>query len=280
MRELELIDALERRAGRRAARAWCARSATTRRSCARGRYAVTSVDAMVEGIHFRSDQLTPGRSAIGRSPPPCPTSPRWAPGPARRTSRSASPPGRSDRALAIVRGAQALATGVGITIAGGDVTRAPALTLSFTVVGWADDPGELVGRDGARPGDRVGGHGRAGRGRRWTRGARRPCRRRARRRRRLCSARAVRAARPAARGGRALAAAGARAMIDLSDGLATDAGHLARRSGVRIELSLSSLPLAAGVAEVAGELGVDPRRSPRPPARTTSCAPACRRERR
>jgi thiamine-monophosphate kinase len=59
--------------------------------------------------------------------------------------------------------------------------------------------------------------------------------------------------------GRSLAARGARAMLDLSDGLATDAGHLARASGVRLELELARLPLAPGVATVAAALDEDPR---------------------
>jgi thiamine-monophosphate kinase len=260
MRELQLIDALERElapGGPRVVR-WLGDDAAVVR--ARG-YAVTSVDSMVDGVHFRRGQLSP--EEIGHRALAGALSDLAAMGadPGEAYMTLGLPAGTElSEAAAVARGAQALASRLGVTIAGGDVTAAGGLTVSFTVVGWISDPGELVGRDGAQPGDLVavtGALGGAGGGLALLDAPQRadslseP----------VAEALRQRYARPEPRfaEGRALSALGARAMIDLSDGLATDARHLALRSGVRIELSLQRLPLADGLVEVAGQLGVDPR---------------------
>ena len=261
MRELELIAALHEilspgPPGGRIVR-WLGDDAAVVRA---GRYAVTSLDTMVQDVHFRVGALTHaeigGRAlaaalsdlaAMGARPGEVYLSLALAPG--------TEPDQARDLVGAIAAGAERH----GVVVAGGDVTGAPVLVVSVTVVGWADDPGELVSRTGARPGDRVavtGSLGGAAAGLAVLEGRiPAPALDRATA---AALRRAYVAPEPRLELGRRLAGAGATAMIDLSDGLATDAAHLARASKVDVDIDTARIPIAAGVTEVAGQLGRAP----------------------
>jgi thiamine-monophosphate kinase len=221
---------------------------------------VTSVDALVDGVHFRRDRA--GLGQIGAKAIAAALSDLAAMGAeAGEAYVVLGIPADLDEdgCIELLDGLLEVAAANGVSLAGGDVTRAPALTLALTVVGHASGPEQLVTRSGGRPGDVLTVTGEVGGAAAGLVLLDRPD---------LAAGlgedavEALRARQltpvPRLEAGQALARSGATAMIDLSDGLGGDATHLARASGVAASIRAADLPLAAGVEEVASEIGVEP----------------------
>jgi len=182
---------------------------------------VVTQDALVEGVHFRFDLL--GWRELGARAAAVNLSDLAASGadPLALLVSLALP---AETAVAGVLELYAGLNERGVPVRGGDTTRADRVILSVTALGRSE---RVPGRAGARPGDHVvvtGPLGAAGAG--FRDGRLPPVPDRVEEGKRLAKV--------------------ASAMLDLSDGLARDAGHLATRSGVRLAIELDRVPLAPG----------------------------------
>ena len=195
-----------------------------------------SIDASVQDVHFRTDWLD--FKEIGFRAAGAALSDLAAEGAIPLgvmvslgvPSHDGTP---DDPAVQIMEGVAAMCGNLGAQVFGGDMTRSEKYTVDVCVIGQAERP---VRRAGAREGDAVwvtgylGGAGLAldklRKGERMSK---------ALRNRYACPE-------PRIEAGRWLAAHGATAMIDISDGLAADAQHLAAASGVGIEINLEQIP--------------------------------------
>jgi len=212
---------------------------------------VTATDILIEGRHFRRDWST--ATDIGRKAVAANLSDINAMGGVATALLVAfAAPGDTPVSWVtdLVSGMVDECAKVGARIVGGDMSAADQVVISITALGDAERP---VTRSGAQPGDQVAfagtlGLASAGYGA-LSRGFRSP----------KAAVDEHRAPHPPYAAGPAAAVAGATAMIDISDGLLADLGHVARASKVAIDVDPTSFEILDAVQTVAGALGgVDP----------------------
>jgi thiamine-monophosphate kinase len=186
---------------------------------------VVTQDTLVEGVHFRLDWLSWAELGFRAAAVNISDLAASAAEPDALVVTLAAP--GSVEADDVYRFYEGMAE-AGVRVAGGDTTASSAVVVTVTAIGRSE---RVPGRAGAQPGDVLvvtGPLGAAGAAFRSGGYVRPPIR---------------------VEEGKRLGAA-AHAMLDVSDGIAVDAGHLGRRSGVRCVLDLETVPLASG-AELA-----------------------------
>lgn len=214
--------------------------------------AVCSTDAMVEGVHFRRDWSTAlqvGRKAIAAAAADLEA--MGATPVVAVVSTSLPPELPVSWVLECMAGMQAECEAAGLSLTGGDTTSARDITIAVTVIGDMGDRAPVL-RSGAAPGNLVAYHGRLG----WAAAGLAVLRRGFRSPRTVVEAQRVPEV-PYA-WGRKAAEAGATAMLDVSDGLLGDLGHVAKASGVTIDIDSARLPIPEPIATVGQALGTDP----------------------
>ncbi|GAA1396419.1 thiamine-phosphate kinase [Luteococcus peritonei] len=214
--------------------------------------AVTSTDLLVEGVHFKREWST--AEQVGRKAVAVNVADLEAMG-ARPVAMVVALGAPGELATSWVRefstGVRSEAEAAGIVLVGGDTTAARDITVCITVIGETAGRTPVL-RSGAASGQVVAVRGRLG----WAaaglaalgRGFRSP----------RAAVDAQRCPQPPYGAGREAAEAGATAMIDVSDGLLADLGHIARASGMVIDLDSARVEVDEPVATVAAALGSDP----------------------
>jgi thiamine-monophosphate kinase len=216
------------------------------------RRVVASTDVLVEGRHFRRDWASAidvgHRAAAANMADICAMG-------AVPTALLAAVCAPADLEVGwfegLADGLAAEAGEVGAGVAGGDLSASPTLTVAVTALGDLHGA-EPVRRDGAHPGDVVAMAGRIGFAAAGctvlSRGFRSP----------KALVEAYRRPRVPYRAGPIAGHLGATAMIDISDGLLADLGHVATASRVAIDLRRDAFDLPAQMRDAANALGVDP----------------------
>ena len=214
-------------------------------------HVVVSTDLMVEGRHFRRDWVS--AADVGHRAAAQNLSDINAMG-GRATSLTIGLAAPADLpaewALEFARGFAEECALVGASVVGGDLSRADQIVIAVTVLG-ACTVAPVV-RSGARPGDVLALCGRQG----WAAGGVAVLGRGFRSPRVLVEA--YRRPEPPYDAGQVAADAGATSMIDVSDGLLADAGHVATASGVAIDVHRDAFEVAEPLQAVGAALGADP----------------------